>query len=139
MTCGVTLRKIPAFLALPASNFQNACRVMQLPRAVTNKYRLTLPGAPQTAHYTNTGCSPNQPNALTTTMGLSIGWGDSYPSTTNLQWIDITGLPNGKYRLFATADPGHVVQESSYSNNGAWATVKIAQDRVTVIKYGPGA
>jgi hypothetical protein len=103
------------------------------------KYRLTLPGAPQTAHYTNTGCSPNQPNALTTTMGLSVGWGDSYPSTTNLQWIDITGLPNGKYRLFATADPGHVLQEASYTNNGAWATIKVALDRVTVIKYGPGA
>lgn len=103
------------------------------------KYRLTLPGAPQTAQYRNTGCDPNQPDALTATMGLSVGWGDSYPSTTNLQWIDITGLPNGKYRLFATADPGHVVQESSYTNNSAWATLQIAQDRVTVIKYGPGA
>jgi hypothetical protein len=103
------------------------------------KYRLTLAGAPQTAQYLNSGCSPNQPTALTATMGLSVGWGDSYPSTTNLQWMDITGLPNGKYRLTATADPGDVVQESSYTNNSAWATIKIALNRVTVIKYGPGA
>src|ERR687887_342739 len=102
------------------------------------KYRLSLPGAPQTAHYGSSSCAPNQPDALTTTMGLSVGWGDSYPYTTNLQWIDITGLPNGKYRLTATADPGHVVQESSYTDNSVWAKIKIAQNRVTVIKYGPG-
>ena len=103
------------------------------------KYRLTLPGAPQTAHYLRAGCDPSQPNALAADMGLSVGWGDSYPATTNLQWIDTTGLKNGRYRLTATADPGHVISESSYSNNGAWATIRINGNAVTVLQYGPGA
>ena len=103
------------------------------------KYRLTLPGAPQTAHYLNSGCDPGQPNALTADMGLSVGWGDSYPATTNLQWIDTTGLKNGKYLLTATANPGNVIQESSTSNNSAWAKIRITGNTVTVLQYGPGA
>jgi hypothetical protein len=104
------------------------------------KHRLTLPGAPQSATYVQPpSCSPKQPNALTTSMGLSVGWGDSYPASTTLQWIDITGLPNGKYRLTASADPGHVVSETSYANNSTWARIRITADRVTVLQYGPGA
>ena len=104
------------------------------------KYRLTLPGAPQSAVYVQPpSCSPNQPNTLTASMGLSVGWGDSYPASLNLQWIDITGLPNGKYRLTAIADPGNVMQESSYTNNTAWARIRINANSVTVLKYGPGA
>lgn len=104
------------------------------------KYRLTLPDAPQSAAYVQPpSCSPKQPNALTTSMGLSVGWGDSYPASTVQQWIDITGLPNGKYRLTATADPGDVVSEASYANNSAWARIRITSDRVTVLQYGPGA
>ena len=103
------------------------------------KYRLTLSGAPQTAHYLNSGCDPSQPNALSADMGLSVGWGDSYPATTNLQWIDTTGLKNGKYLLTATANPGNVIVESNTSNNSAWARIRITDNTVTVLRYGPGA
>jgi hypothetical protein len=103
------------------------------------RYRLSLPGAPQTAHYGNGGCDPGQPSALTADMGLSIGWGDSYPATTNLQWIDTTGLRNGKYLLTATANPGDVVSETSYANNSAWAKIRINGNAVTVLQYGSGA
>jgi hypothetical protein len=57
----------------------------------------------------------------------------------NYQWIDITGLPNGRYRLTATADPGHLVKESSYANKAAWARIRITDASVTVLRYGPGA
>jgi hypothetical protein len=72
-------------------------------------------------------------------MGLSIGWGDMYPASTNYQWIDVTGLPNGTYRLSATADPRHLVSEASYTNNSASARIKITSTGVTVLAYGPGA
>jgi Lysyl oxidase len=72
-------------------------------------------------------------------MGLSVGWGDQYSASTNFQWIDITGLPNGRYRLTATADPGHLVKESSYANNSAWARIRITDASVAVLRYGPGA
>ena len=102
-------------------------------------YNLALPGAPQTKVYTGAGCDPNNPSALTADMGLSIGWADVYGYMTNLQWIDITGVPDGRYLLTATADPGDVLQESNYSNNSVWAKIRITGNTVTVLKYGPGA
>lgn len=103
------------------------------------QYKLTLPGAPQTAHYLGSGCDPGRPGALTADIGLSVGWGDGYKYTTNLQWIDITGLPNGKYKLTVGADPGDVLQESNYSNNFVSAVVKITNTAVTLISATPGA
>jgi Lysyl oxidase len=104
-------------------------------------YNLTLPGAPQAKVYTPAGCSPNNPAALTTTMGLSIGWGDRYGAATNLQWIDITGLPDGKYQLTATADPTSGAVESNYTNNTVYANLLITggASSLTVLKKGPGA
>ena len=104
------------------------------------KYRLTLPGAPATAHYVpGNSCAFGNPGALSVMMGLSVGWGDQYSASTNFQWIDITGLPDGRYRLTATADPGHLVKESSNANNSAWANIRITGNSVTVLRYGPGA
>jgi hypothetical protein len=103
-------------------------------------FRLTLPNAPQTPQYTGSNsCAMRTPGALNVTMGLSIGWGDMYSSQTNFQWIDITGLPNGRYRLTATADPKHLVSEASYTNNSASARIRINGTSVTVLSYGPGA
>jgi hypothetical protein len=104
------------------------------------KFRLTLPGAPASARYTSAnGCAFGDPSALNVMMGLSLGWGDRYSASTNFQWIDITGLPNGRYRLTATADPKHLVSEASYTNDGAWAKIRITNTGVTVLRYGPGA
>ncbi len=104
------------------------------------KFRPTLPGAPATPQYTpSNSCAFGDPSALNVMMGLAVGWGDMYSASTNFQWIDITGLPNGKYRLTATADPKHLVSESSYTNNSASATIRITTTGVTVLWYGPGA
>ena len=84
-------------------------------------------------------CAFGNPDALNVMMGLSVGWGDQYSASTNFQWIDITGLPNGRYRLTATADPGHLVKEASYTNNAAWAKIRITDTSITVLRYGPGA
>jgi hypothetical protein len=104
------------------------------------KFRLSLPGAPAGAQDTPTNsCAFGDPSSLNVMMGLSVGWGDQYSASTNFQWIDITGLPNGKYRLTATADPRHLVSEASYTNNSAWARIRITTGGVTVLQYGPGA
>src|SRR5690349_13731213 len=72
-------------------------------------YKLTLPGAPQTAIYNSLDCGAQ--TALESSMGLSIGWGDTYPKGLVGQDIDITGLAAGNYRLQVTADAGHVLYE----------------------------
>jgi hypothetical protein len=69
---------------------------------------------------------------------LSVGWGDRYGASTNLQWIDITGLPNGKYTLTATADPGDFLQESNYSNNSVSAVLNITTTGVRIVSATPG-
>ena len=108
--------------------------------STTSPSGLTLTGAPASPFYTSSNsCGFGNPTALNVMMGLSVGWGDSYSASTNFQWVDITGLPNGKYRLTAKADPQHLVRESSYTNQGAWAKIRITTTGVTVLSYGPGA
>jgi hypothetical protein len=51
------------------------------------------------------GCESGNPDALRATMGLSGGWGGTYGANTVGQYLDITGLPDGRYyRLRVTAD-----------------------------------
>lgn len=107
----------------------------------TTEYRLGLPGAPQERVYTHLGCGLN--DALDVTMGLSVGWGDTYSWLLPDQYIDITGLANGKYRLHATADPRGMFTESDYTNNGTWVDISLSTKRgrtsVRALGYGPTA
>jgi Lysyl oxidase len=103
------------------------------------QYMLTLPGAPQSAAYVEPpACSPDQPNALTTSMGLSVGWGDIYAANLAFQYVDITGLPQGKYLLTASANPNKQAIESDYGNNSVWAKLQINNNSVKVIQTSPG-
>jgi hypothetical protein len=70
-------------------------------------------------------------------MGTSRMWGDIYKSTIAFQWIDITGLASGTYRLNISVDSprttGGRFLESNESNNLAWAKISIGKTTVTVI------
>ena len=79
------------------------------------EYRLDLPGAPQSLVYTASDCGNSESLAVDT--GLSIGWGDEYASTLPDQYIDITGLPDGRYRLRVTADAKLKFLETNETNN----------------------
>ena len=101
------------------------------------QYRLSLPGAPQSPFYSGCGSSSSE---LTVTMGLSVGWGDTYPWNLAYQWVDITGLNGGRYRLTVTADAGGWFAESNESNNAAWVEFQLRANgnALRVIQYGPG-
>jgi hypothetical protein len=78
-------------------------------------------------------------------MGLSRGWGDLYAAGTAYQYIDITNLTSGRFRLQATADK-HTkhrqngwFKESNETNNSTWANVQLSGGKVTVLRYGPSA
>jgi lysyl oxidase len=98
-------------------------------------YRLALPGAPLWSIYGHCGAAED----LTVTTGLSVGWGDTYPASIALQWIDITGLKSGRYRLTATADPGGWFVETSEANNATWLDIKLTGSGVAVLARGPAA
>ena len=84
-------------------------------------YRLSLSGAPQSSVFTGCGSSGD----LRVTMGISVGWGDAYYWNLPDQYIDITGLTAGRYRLIVTADAVDWFAESDEVNNGTWVDVQI--------------
>jgi hypothetical protein len=54
------------------------------------------------------------------TMGISVGYADDYFPTTAFNWIDITRLPRGHYRLCAKVNPVGDWLEASMENNFYW-------------------
>ncbi|MDQ3965902.1 MAG: hypothetical protein M3246_05535 [Actinomycetota bacterium] len=55
------------------------------------------------------------------------------------QYIDITGLRRGRYRLEGTADADNWFQEGDESNNSTWVDIRIRNRRAKVVGYGPTA
>jgi hypothetical protein len=102
----------------------------------TSGYRLSLPGSPQSPVYL--GCGTQ--SSLTVHMGISVGWGDLYPWDIAFQYIDVTGLPNGPYRLTSSvnAQPLGLVQ-STQANDTTWVDLKLKNGSVSVTGYGPSA
>ena len=94
-------------------------------------------GSTQDPFYTLAGgaCGSSYSN-LRVRMGLSVGWGDIYHYTLPDQYIDITGLTAGNYRLRGVADPSNWFLETSNSNNISWADLKITSNGVTVVNEG---
>jgi hypothetical protein len=77
------------------------------------------------------------------TMGLSVGWGDRYQWYLLDQTIEITDVPDGRYRLRAIADPGDRFVEIDEINNDTWTIVDLDTESgkrtVTVVEQGPSA
>jgi len=94
-------------------------------------------GSSRPARYTSaTSVCQTKPNGKVP-MGVSVRWGDIYPSTFAYQWVDITGLPNGDYKLKVIADPpdttGGQFIESNETNNRGWAKIRLSGRTVTVL------
>jgi Lysyl oxidase len=58
-------------------------------------------------------------------QGLGSGWGDVYASTLDCQWIDVTDVPNGKYVVKVTVNPGGTLTEADKTNNSAFVEYTI--------------
>ena len=99
-------------------------------------------GSTQDPFYTRQTSPPacgRHPSNLKVTMGLSRGWGDIYSYSLPDQYIDITGLTSGRYKLRATADADGWFSESNNSNNFTWVNIQISGTSVSVIRHGPAA
>lgn len=69
-------------------------------------------------------------------MGISAGCYDVYGSGTQCQWIDITDVPTGDYRLAVIINAQHLPdafghQEINYVNNALQVCIHIEQDSIT--------
>ncbi len=92
-------------------------------------------GSTKPPYYSSCGGSGD----LGVRMGLSVGWGDIYNSTLPDQYINVTRLAPGNYRLRATADAENWFRESNGLNNYTWVDLRLQGNRVSVIRQGPGA
>jgi len=86
-----------------------------------------IPGEPPRAVWTQE-CGRGQRERLRIREGLSPGFGDDYVPLLEGQFIDVTGLPRGRYVLIHRVNPTRDVRESSYANNAASALLELGRD-----------
>jgi lysyl oxidase len=96
--------------------------------------------APQNAVYPRQGCGVRNDTAIG--MGLSWGWMDIYGFDLPGQSIDVTDLPDGKYRLWVEVDQKRWFHEQRRDNNVTWADLELVTTasgarRVRNVKSGP--
>ena len=73
-------------------------------------------------------------------MGISVGYGDDYKPFFNHQWLDVTGLPAGTYRLCATVNSNGMWREKrdNRDNNSYWLDLDLnpARNRLKPVDSG---
>jgi hypothetical protein len=98
-----------------------------------------LPRAPTEEQYDGTACEG--PFTTGQVVGLSVGWGDVYPSSLPEQRIYIDGLAAGRYRLSQVADPADEFAELDETNNEAWVDFDLGwragTPQVAIVDRGP--
>ncbi len=82
-----------------------------------------LPGAPASHHYGSRGCGGQLDMGVH--MGLSVGWGDRYPSSMFDQTIRIPELPDGHYVIRMVADPFDWFVETDETNNAVATEISV--------------
>jgi hypothetical protein len=102
----------------------------------TDPWRLGLRHARQYSYYREEWCGTR--NVLSNRVGISVGWGDRYPWNFAYQWIDISGLPSGRYVVRSTVDISDWYRESDDFDNCRWARIRIPANgsHVTVLDSG---
>jgi hypothetical protein len=89
-------------------------------------------------HPVYVSCGTRQSQSIR--VGVSVGWGDNYPPEFAHQAVDVTGLPQGTYRLCATVNPKGIWTEknSNFSNNSYWRDIRldVATGELEVIGSG---
>jgi hypothetical protein len=86
-----------------------------------------LPGEPPRAVWTQE-CGRGQRDRLRIEEGLSPGFGDDYVPLLEGQYVDLTGLPAGRYVLVHSVNADRDIREASYTNNTSSALVELRRD-----------
>ena len=67
-------------------------------------------------------------------QGITAGCQDTYSRSLQCQWVDVTDLEDGTYRLSVITNANRVIRELDYSNNSATIIVNIDGNTVEVIE-----
>jgi hypothetical protein len=90
------------------------------------------PGTATKVYLGSTECHERADGSIP--MGLTVGWGDEYPSTIAGQYIDITGLGLGDYIVTVAADQRAEFAESDENNNRACARIRVSRSGVKILE-----
>ena len=82
-----------------------------------------LARGPEEAQYSSHSCGERDDTVIG--MGLSPGWNDIYLQTLPGQSIDVTGLPDGRYRLYTEVDEQGWFREATRDNNRTWIDLEL--------------
>jgi hypothetical protein len=113
-TAGAPARKAPA---------GDFCLEDDGPARSSARKKLLLPGKPRQRVYV--GCGKRRPSLLTVGDGISVGWKNHHRAGRRGQMIDVTGLPDGTYRLVQRVDPSRKIREAVYGNNASSVLVAL--------------
>jgi hypothetical protein len=86
-----------------------------------DRFRTLAPLAgpsPATPPFTS-NCALGQPRRLSVTEGISVGYGDDYAANLEGQYIELSGVPAGRYVLTHEVNADHRLRELRYDNNSA--------------------
>jgi len=94
----------------------------------TDRVDGSLPGSPGSAGYG--GCNAQ-------VQGMSVGWGDTYGAYLSGQSIDMTGMPDGDYRLTIEIDPQGRLSQSTRADDTACVLLRIRVSTRSVTVLNP--
>lgn len=90
-------------------------------------------------------CS-RDPAAFEVNEGISVGYGDDYSAQLEGQYVDLTGVPAGRYTLVHRVDAGRRLREARRSNNASsvlidvrWPQGRGAQPSIDLLATCPAA
>ena len=85
------------------------------------------------AAYCDRGPATYVAGASTDFLYISSGWADVYPGGLGCQWIDVTGVPDGNYRLRVRVNVSGVIAEDNQLPNEVEVLITIAGQQVSSV------
>jgi hypothetical protein len=101
-----------------------------------DRHRLAHAGKPR---FRAGDCGLFKPRLFSVQEGTSVGYVDIYPPEYHGQWIDVTGVHDGRYVLVHRVNPEFALRERSYTNNEASVLIELRAGGVRILKSCPGS
>lgn len=65
-------------------------------------------------------------------QGITPGCADNYGASLPCQWVDVTGVPSGRYELEVSVNADRALEEQDYANNVVTLRIELDADSLSV-------